>query len=93
MLRYETSFGTIELTEERKDHILRFHPEVSGVLNEFERTLQLPDSIIRSQYDPEVRIWYRYLPQHKKLLAIVVKMNTRHFILTAYLTKKSTHSS
>ncbi|MBI4159735.1 hypothetical protein HY504_01080 [Candidatus Wolfebacteria bacterium] len=86
MGKFESPFGAVELTEERKRHILVFHPEVRRYKNHFPNTLAHPQFIRRSKYDPAVYILYGLVPA-KKYLAIVVKTNNRNFILTAYLTK------
>lgn len=86
-MRFQSSFGEVELTEERKGHIFRFHPEVRKYQKYFAKTLAVPDSIGRSRFDTAVLIFYRLL-QSKKYLAIVIKTNRRNFILTAYLTDK-----
>ena len=87
MKRLESSHGTIELTDERLDHILMFHPEVRGHLKFFSETLARPQSIVLSRRDHAVKIFYSGL-RRKRRLAIVVKTNQRNFILTAYLTSK-----
>jgi len=87
MQRYQSVFGQIELTDERLRHVLDFHPEVNVYLDKFEDALGKPDHIKPSKYDASVMIFYRSLPRGK-WLAIVVKVNARHFVLTAYVTSR-----
>ena len=87
MKSYKSSFGNIELTDERLRHILEFHPEVKAFQKYFAITLKNPGIIKYSISDPKVRIFYRKITTNK-FLAIVVKTNSRNFILTAYITAK-----
>lgn len=82
-------FGRIQLTDERKRHIFRFHPEVRAYRKYFEKTIRRPDMMCRSKYDAAALILYRLI--NGKYLAVVVKTNQRNFILTAYLTKRIYH--
>lgn len=91
-MRFSSSYGTITLTDERKAHILAFHPDVARCLPQFAETLANPDSIIASVHDATVVIYYRFLTRRKRYLAIVVKLSRHPFILTAYLAKKPKRS-
>lgn len=86
MERFGSIFGEIELTDEREEHIFEHHPEISIHRRQFSETLLKPDLIKRSKYDTKVLIFYRKL--RKQYLAVVIKTNQRHFILTAYITSK-----
>lgn len=90
MERFISQFGEVELTEERKQHIFTFHPEVQRQSKHFAKTLAEPDAVRRSKHDPNVLIFYQSV-RAKTHLAIVVKTNQRNFILTAYLTDKIQH--
>ena len=92
MERFDSIFGTVELTDEREKHIFMFHPEIRSQRRFFSTTLAEPEVVRRSRFDPKVFILYRAVPQ-KKYLAIVVKRNQRNFILTAYLTNKIQHQT
>lgn len=87
-MRFISPHGIITLTEERKAHILAFHPDIATCLSYFARTLVEPDVTVVSMHDPAVVICYRLLARRKKYLAIVVKVTHHPFILTAYLAKK-----
>ncbi len=88
---FHSSFGSIELTEERKRHILFFHPETQSYSRYFSKTLSSPDVIRRSKHDPKVLIFYKQI-RAKKYLAITVKTNHRLFILTAYTSFRIQHT-
>lgn len=87
MRSYKSSFGKIDLTTERLQHILEFHPEIRTVEKYFVITLQNPDLIKSSKSDPQVYLFYKKISKNK-FLAIVVKISIRNFILTAYITNK-----
>ena len=76
------------LTDERKRHILTFHPDVRPYVRYFAITLSNSERVVPSVHDSTVVIFYRLLPKPKKWLAIVVKTGEKPFILTAYLAKK-----
>ncbi|MBI5470106.1 hypothetical protein HY968_02175 [Candidatus Kaiserbacteria bacterium] len=88
MQHFRSPYGSILLTDERKRHILEFHPEVRMYLRYFVDTLAKPEYESRSVHDAAVVICYQYIPRRKRYLAIVVKTGTRPFILTAYLARK-----
>ena len=54
------AFGqTIELTAERWRHVLAEHQELRSFEHLIPETLQAPDAVIRSIYDPKVRLYYK----------------------------------
>jgi len=83
MEQYDSSFGRIELTDERLRHIVSFHPEVRSAVKHFAKCLTEPDFIKPSRRDNSVVIFYRAISS-KRRLAIVVKITVPRFILTAY---------
>ncbi len=86
---FRSLWGKIELTEERKRHIVTFHPDVAAYLKHFEATLLAPERVLRSKHDANALICYRRLMNKKLFLAIVVRLKANNnFILTAYLTNK-----
>ena len=87
MRSYGSSFGKIKLTEERLQHILEFHPEVKKEYKCFGLALRNPDVIKTSKSDLHVHIFYKKIATNK-FLAIVAKINSRNFVLTAYTTNK-----
>ena len=90
MKLFQSSFGNVELTEERLSHILQFHPEIKNYQKLFSKICTSPDFIRKSKYDSRVMILYKYSGKNK-FLAVVIKINARNFILTAYLTNKIQH--
>lgn len=82
--------GSVELTDERKSHILKRHPEVKRHLHRLARTLADPETVRRSRHDPEALIFYQKASK-EYYLAVVVKINRRKYILTAYLTDRIAH--
>lgn len=88
MQRFNSPFGTVTLTEERKAHILIFHPDVRRYLRYFASVLAEPELVVPSVHDRAVLICYGLVPKTKKYLAIVVKTGNKPFILTAYVAKK-----
>ena len=91
-MRFKSKIGKIiELTQERKDHILEFHPDLKVHFSKIPKVLEDPDQIRKSKHDPKVLLFYKYFANIKggKYLAVVVKINKRNFILTSYLTDKT----
>lgn len=88
--RFQTSISKIvELTRERQQHIFDYHPDIIPFFNKIPEVLKHPDQIRRSTYDKEVILFYKYYSDilGGKYLSVVVKINKRNFILTAYLTQ------
>ena len=88
MNKFQSPYGRIALTDERRRHILQFHPDVRGCFRYFAATLAEPDYVAVSKHDPSVIISYRLLPRQKRYLAIVIKTGSQLFVLTAYLVQK-----
>lgn len=91
-MRFGSPYGIVTLTDERKTHILTFHPDVRPYLSHFAGTLASPDIAIGSLHNPAAIICYRFIARRKKYLAIVVRTGTHPFIVTAYLAKKPKRS-
>ncbi|MEK7145045.1 MAG: hypothetical protein AAB794_04310 [Patescibacteria group bacterium] len=87
-MRFNSPYGIVTLTDERKAHIFTFHPDVARCLPYFADTLAKPGITIISANDSTVIICYHFLSRRKKYLAIVVKLTEHPFVLTAYLAKK-----
>ncbi len=88
MERFDSPFGIVELTHERFSHIIEFHPEIKKLKKYLSKTIAKPKFIRPSKSDNQVFILYGRI-EKDKLLAIVIKTNSRNFILTAYLTSKN----
>ncbi|MCS6936929.1 MAG: hypothetical protein NZ610_05735 [Candidatus Bipolaricaulota bacterium] len=81
----------VELTEERWEHIRFEHPIMQDQLAKIRETLRSPDVIKRSNYDPEVVLFYKFyeMLEGGKHVTVVVKWSPkRSFVLTAYLTDR-----
>jgi len=80
----------IELTPERRNHIIEYHPDIAAYLSKIGETLKSPSQIRRSRHDAEVMLFYKHFTDIKKgkYLVVVVKINERNFVLTCYLTDK-----
>src|SRR3989304_9932014 len=78
----------VELTNERRAHILKRHPVIAPFLERIRDVLALPEEARRSNYDPEVLLLSRFYPDilGGKHLMVVVRIDGRRFILTVYVT-------
>ena len=88
---YSDRFGNrIELTPERWAHVLSRHPELSAWQHLLGEALEAPEVVTRSIYDSHVRLYYRYFSHvlGGKRLVVVVQLNRRNLILTAYVTTR-----
>lgn len=68
------------------------HPEMAGMEANISETLLLPQSVVQSASDADVRLYYRFYEDTMvggKLLCVVVKVRDDDaFVVTAYLTDK-----
>lgn len=90
-LLYRSSIAKdIELTSERKAHILLYHPDLKPHFSKIKKVLLKPDEIRISKSDQSVLLLYRYFDNIdlNKYIVVVVKINERKFILTAYLSDR-----
>lgn len=89
MAIYKIHIGkNAELTAERKQHIFERHPDIAPYFARVKEVLMRPDEIRVDKQDPSVLLFYKYFSKldSGKYLAVVVKVNTRCFILTVYST-------
>ena len=89
--RFPSSIGkSIELTDERRQHICQHHPDLAPFFNRLGEVLTAPDEIRRTSDDPQVLLFYKFYPDilGGKYIAVAAKINDRSFILTAYLTRR-----
>ena len=90
-ITYQSSIQKrIILTEERKQHILDFHPDLKPYFNKISEILNKPDEIRKTNEDKNVLIFYKFYDKvlNGKYIVVVTKINKRNFILTSYLTDK-----
>ena len=80
----------IRFTRERHQHIVHFHPEMTGQMTRIQEILQQPEKVIQSKMDEAVELFYHFYQDTsvgEKYLCIVVKViQNDAFIITAYLT-------
>lgn len=88
MQTFDSPFGRVSFTSERKRHIIAFHPDVAPYLQLIGKALTPPVHSVPSANDASVVVCYYLLTPRKVHLAVVVKTGTRPFVLTAYLVKK-----
>jgi len=89
--RFPSSIGkSVELTDERRQHIYRYHPDLIPFFNRLGEVLAAPDGIRRTFDDPQVLLFYKFYPDilEGKYIVVAVKINDRSFILTAYLARR-----
>ena len=81
---------TIELTDERRQHILQYHRDLLPYFDRVVDVLLAPDGIRRTFDDPHVLLFYKFYPDilNGKYFVVAVKVNDRSFILTAYLARR-----
>ncbi len=90
-MKYKSILGKIiELTPERKKHILLYHPDLKPYLKFIKDVLLSPDKLKMSKSDASVLLLYKYFDTilGGKYIAVVVKLGKWSFILSAYLTNK-----
>ncbi|MBI2039562.1 hypothetical protein HYT18_00640 [Candidatus Microgenomates bacterium] len=90
MMIFQSIIGEVELTNERKSHIILKHPELKTHIKKISQVLSSPDTIRRSKLDEESLLFYKYFDTIKKgkYISVTVKKGKRNFILTAYITDK-----
>ena len=77
---------SIELSDERWQHILTRHPEMSGHLDDLRLTIKEPNAIYCSQVEPTEYHFYRLFETNLGrlyIMAIVIK-TVAPFIVTAH---------
>jgi len=88
---YKSVLGkNIELTAERKIHILLYHPDLKPYFSKIKAILLKPGEIRVSKSDPAVLLFYKFFANilGGKFIVVTVKVNERSFILTAYLSNR-----
>jgi hypothetical protein len=86
--------GTVELTEEREQHITETHPgTLPTYRNQIAATLADPDQVRRSTRDERARLFVKWFASIRTGRYMVVVTVTdldlmRHWIVTAYTARK-----
>ena len=80
----------IELTSERRQHIITRHPDVAVHFTKVSKTLLEPNEIRVDKEDRNVLLFYKYFSKigSGKYLVVAVKFNKRNFLLTLYSTHR-----
>ena len=82
----------IYLSEERWNHIIYEHPDVSEKLYEIEDIIKNPLIIITDEDDESVKYYYKYykhMKQKAKYLMVAVRyLNGEGYIITSFYTDK-----
>lgn len=80
----------IRLTEERWQHIIMGHPEMSQYLNQILSTIHLPDAVYEGNELGLIAEKF-FIELNNKFVIVVYKeiSETDGFIITAFLSKKS----
>lgn len=85
----------VELTDERRQHILSKHPDfLPGYFAQVAETLANPDEVRRDTRFPATRLfsrWYENVKAGKFIVVAVVSDSLpqeRHWIVTAYIARK-----
>lgn len=89
-MKFKSILGkSIELTPERKQHILLYHPDLKPYLKFIKEVLTQPDDVRKSKSDRQVLLFYKFYASIKDgiYIMVAVKTNGRWFILTSYLTR------
>jgi hypothetical protein len=80
----------IRLTAERRQHVLKNHPEMKIWIDKIGSVLAQPEHVVRSRADPEAELFYVWQEKTRvgpKYLCVVVIAKTNDaFVLTSYLT-------
>ena len=87
--------GTVELTEERRLHIVARHPDLLPLLSDYlALTVEDPDEVRRDNRFPETRLFSRWFEVAGRARFVVVAVvsdsgaERRHWIVTAYWARR-----
>lgn len=65
-MKYKSILGNdFELTSERKEHILTFHPDLKPYFSKLRNVFTRPEEIRISKSDPQVLLFYKYFDKIK----------------------------
>ncbi|HEY7269725.1 MAG TPA: hypothetical protein VH951_07850 [Dehalococcoidia bacterium] len=82
----------IELTDERKDHITKRHPDFIEVIERIRETLAQPDTIYAGRYSGDSHLferWYDQVYGGKFVqVAVLEAPPGRYWIVTAHISRK-----
>ncbi|MFH1644180.1 MAG: hypothetical protein ABIA74_03330 [bacterium] len=67
-MKFKSKIGKlINLTEERKKHIVEYHPDVKNYFSKISEVLENPDQIRKSKYDSKTLLFYKHFNSIKKV--------------------------
>ena len=82
----------VELTDERETHITSTHPDLlPEFLTQMGQTLADPDEVRRSDRMSTAHLfcrWFEDVREGKYIVVVVVSEIARHWIITAYITRR-----
>ena len=90
-MKYKTAIGkSVDLTSERRKHILSKHPELKYHTSTIKKVLSDPDEIRVSKLNDHVLLFYKFFDKilGGKYIVVLIKTNERDFILTSHVTDK-----
>lgn len=88
-MKFKTKIGIINLSPDRKAHIIQHHPIMDDYLKHLKEVLEKPKEIRYSSRSDEVLLFYRYfakIEDGKYIVAVVHK--TEREVKTAYLSHR-----
>ena|SRR3990167_6022710 len=81
-------FGhVIRLTDERWQHIIERHPEISGHLSKIKSAIQDPEIIVKNRYNQSERYYHQYFKSLKDYLIVIIEYE-KNFVITAFISRK-----
>lgn len=78
----------LNLTQERREHIIRRHPEFRSLERELFETVLLPDFILKKPTEECLLVKWHSSIFNGKFMVVVAKLDvSRSWIITAYLSR------
>lgn len=88
-MKFKTIIGKVEITHERKKHIIKRYPIIEDYLDRLKEVLKTPAEIRFSSRSDEVLLFYSFFDNIEggKYISVVVS-KTEKSVLTAYLSQR-----
>lgn len=88
-MSFKTVIGRINLSLERRTHIIQSHPIMEDYLKNLKKVLEHPDEVRFSSYNLNVLLFYRFFDniENGKYITVVVDKVAKQ-VITAYLTHR-----
>lgn len=88
-MKFKTKTGTVQLTSERRTHIIGHHPIMEDYLQNMKDVLEKPVEIRYSSHSDDVLLFYSYFDKIEDGKYIVVVVNKKEkTVTTAYLSHR-----